>query len=155
MKTHGYSGRLSTATLAAGGTLGILIPPSVPLVVYAILTEQNIAKLFAAAHGAGPASRCSATWSRSAVYCACARTMRHAQRVACPGASAGARCGGVWPIVLIFVLVFGGIYGGVFTPTEGAAVGAVATLVAGLLQRELSWQGIQRSFLRHGAAPRR
>jgi len=49
MKRHGYSGRLSTATLAAGGTLGILIPPSVPLVIYAILTEQNIAKLFAAA----------------------------------------------------------------------------------------------------------
>ncbi|MFN5723027.1 MAG: TRAP transporter large permease subunit, partial [Betaproteobacteria bacterium] len=49
MKAHGYAGRLSTATLATGGTLGILIPPSVPLVVYAILTEQNIAKLFAAA----------------------------------------------------------------------------------------------------------
>jgi tripartite ATP-independent transporter DctM subunit len=49
MKAHGYMGRWSTATLATGGTLGILIPPSVPLVVYAILTEQNIAKLFAAA----------------------------------------------------------------------------------------------------------
>ena len=49
MKRHGYSGRLATGTLAAGGTLGILIPPSVPLVIYAILTEQNIAKLFAAA----------------------------------------------------------------------------------------------------------
>jgi C4-dicarboxylate transporter DctM subunit len=49
MRRHGYAGRLATATLAAGGTLGILIPPSVPLVVYAILTEQNIAKLFAAA----------------------------------------------------------------------------------------------------------
>src|SRR5204863_10092858 len=47
MKAHGYSGRLATATLASGGTLGILIPPSVPLVVYAIMTEQNIAKLFA------------------------------------------------------------------------------------------------------------
>jgi len=49
MKRHGYSGRLATGTLAAGGTLGILVPPSVPLVIYAILTEQNIAKLFAAA----------------------------------------------------------------------------------------------------------
>ena len=49
MRAHGYHGRLATATLASGGTLGILIPPSVPLVVYAILTEQNIAKLFAAA----------------------------------------------------------------------------------------------------------
>ena len=49
MRKHGYSGRLATGTLAAGGTLGILIPPSVPLVIYAILTEQNIAKLFAAA----------------------------------------------------------------------------------------------------------
>ena len=49
LRKHGYSGRLATGTLAAGGTLGILIPPSVPLVIYAILTEQNIAKLFAAA----------------------------------------------------------------------------------------------------------
>ena len=49
MRRHGYSGRLATGTLAAGGTLGILIPPSVPLVIYAILAEQNIAKLFAAA----------------------------------------------------------------------------------------------------------
>jgi len=54
---------------------------------------------------------------------------------------------GIWPIVSIFVVVFGGIYGGVFSPTEGAAVGAVATGVAGLLQRELGWSGIKRSFL--------
>ena len=54
MRRHGYSGRLATGTLAAGGTLGILIPPSVPLVIYAILAEQNIAKLFAAAMVPGP-----------------------------------------------------------------------------------------------------
>jgi C4-dicarboxylate transporter DctM subunit len=56
MKRHGYSGRLATGTLAAGGTLGILIPPSVPLVIYAILAEQNIAKLFAAAMVPGASS---------------------------------------------------------------------------------------------------
>jgi tripartite ATP-independent transporter DctM subunit len=54
---------------------------------------------------------------------------------------------GIWPIVMIFVIVFGGIYGGVFSPTEGAAVGAVATFVAGVAQRELDLQGIRRSFL--------
>jgi C4-dicarboxylate transporter DctM subunit len=61
MREHNYSGRFATAAIAAGGTLGILIPPSVPLVIYAILTEQNIAKLFMAA--LCPASSpCSATW---------------------------------------------------------------------------------------------
>ena len=54
---------------------------------------------------------------------------------------------GIWPVAAIFLIVFGGIYGGVFTPTEGAAVGAVATFVAGLAMRELDFEGIKRSFL--------
>ena len=148
MRQHHYSGRLSTATLSAGGTLGILIPPSVVLVVYAILTEQNIAKLFAAAMIPGLIA--------AAGYCAAiAIYVRlvpgHAPDVA--RVSAGERWAAardVWPIGAIFVIVFGGIYGGVFTPTEGAAVGAAGTFIAGLAKRELGVAAIKRAFL--GAA---
>jgi tripartite ATP-independent transporter DctM subunit len=148
MKAHGYAGRLSTATLATGGTLGILIPPSVPLVVYAILTEQNIAKLFAAAMVPGLLAMFG--------YIVVLALITRAQPELAPSTPAvgwaerARAVVGIWPIVLVFLLVFGGIYGGVFSPTEGAAVGAVATFVLGVVRRELDWAGMQRSFL--GAA---
>ena len=145
MKRHGYHGRFSTATLAASGTLGILIPPSVPLVVYGILTEQNIAKLFAAAMVPG----LIAMFGYLGVVGLIAR--RHPEQAppsdALPWPERWRALLAIWPIVLIFLLVFGGIYTGLFSPTEGAAVGAVGTFVAALGQRELSWAGIRRSFI--------
>ncbi len=145
MKAHGYAGRLSTATLATGGTLGILIPPSVPLVVYAILTEQNIAKLFAAAMVPG----LLAMAGYMGVLGLICRWQPH---LAPPTAAVGwgqrvRALWGVWPIALIFLGVFGGIYGGAFSPTEGAAVGAVATFIAGLARRELDLAAIFLIFL--------
>ena len=145
MKAHGYHGRLSTAALAAGGTLGILIPPSVPLVVYAILTEQNIAKLFAAAMVPGLMAMFGYVMV-IALYCR-ARPELAPPSAATPWRERWRALLGIWPIVAIFTVVFGGIYGGLFSPTEGAAVGAVATLIAGLAQRELDVRGIGRSFL--------
>jgi tripartite ATP-independent transporter DctM subunit len=148
MRAHGYHGRLSTATLAAGGTLGILIPPSVPLVVYAILTEQNIGKLFAAAMLPGILAMLGylvVIW----LYCK-VRPHLATPSEPVPWPARMHALLRIWPIVLIFVIVFGGIYGGWFSPTEGAAVGAVATFVAGVAQRELGLAGIGRSFL--GAA---
>ena len=144
MKAHGYSGRLATGTLAAGGTLGILIPPSVPLVVYAILTEQNIAKLFAAAMVPGLIAVLGYMLAIAIYSPGCGRpARRRASR--CPGAGAGAR----WPASgrsrPSSSLVFGGIYGGFFTPTEGAAVGAIGTFVAALARRELGWRAIGRA----------
>ena len=148
MKKHGYSGRLSTGTLAVGGGLGILIPPSVPLVVYAILTEQNIAKLFAAAMIPG---LLAVVMYIGVIWLMCRLRPQLADTSEpLPWARRWRALAGVWPIVTIFVIVFGGIYGGVFSPTEGAAVGALATFVAGVLRRELDWAGIGRSFL--GAA---
>jgi C4-dicarboxylate transporter, DctM subunit len=145
MKAHGYHGRLSTATLAAGGTLGILIPPSVPLVVYAILTEQNIAKLFAAAMVPG----ILAMLGYIVVVGLIARRNPELAPPSepLPWAARWKALLAIWPIVAIFIIVFGGIYGGVFSPTEGAAVGAVSTFVAGLAQRELGWAGIRTSFI--------
>jgi tripartite ATP-independent transporter DctM subunit len=145
MKAHGYHGRLTTATLACGGTLGILIPPSVPLVVYAILTEQNIGKLFAAAMVPG----IFATIGYIVVISILCRLKPELAQpsAAVPWPQRWTALAGVWPIALIFVVVFGGIYGGIFSPTEGAAVGAVGTFVAALARRELGSDGIQRSFI--------
>ncbi len=144
MKRHGYSGRLSTGTLAAGGTLGILIPPSVPLVIYAILTEQNIAKLFAAAMIPGLIAMVGYIIA-IAIYVRVvpgqAPDVDEADERLSPALALG-----VLPIALIFILVFGGIYGGFFTPTEGAAVGAAATLLAALIKRELTWPKFKQCF---------
>jgi tripartite ATP-independent transporter DctM subunit len=135
MKAHGYHGTLSTATLAASGTLGILIPPSVPLVVYAILTEQNIAKLFAAAMIPGVLAMLSYLLVIFLVTHKNPQLATQQQKASWYQRVQGLT--GIGPILLIFLIVFGGIYGGVFSPTEGAAIGALLTLAAGLLKREL------------------
>lgn len=146
MRRHGYSGRLATGTLAAGGTLGILIPPSVPLVIYAILAEQNIAKLFAAALVPGIIAMLG-------YMVAIAMYVRlvpgHAPPVDANQGQAPLRMGdwiGIAPIAAVFCIVFSGIYGGFFTPTEGAAVGAASTFVAALLKRELTMAKLSQCF---------
>jgi C4-dicarboxylate transporter, DctM subunit len=144
MRKHGYSGRLTTGTLAAGGTLGILIPPSVPLVIYAILTEQNIAKLFAAAMVPGIIAMLGYMIA-IAIYVRVVpgHAPEHDEVVK---NNIGSALLGIGPIAAIFIIVFGGIYGGFFTPTEGAAVGAFATFVAALLKREMTWDKFKNCF---------
>jgi C4-dicarboxylate transporter, DctM subunit len=144
LRKHGYSGRLSSGTLAAGGTLGILIPPSVPLVIYAILTEQNIAKLFAAAMVPGLIAMLGYMLA-IAIYVRL--VPGHAPEKNSVGHTdlLGAMRG-IGPIAVIFIVVFGGIYAGFFTPTEGAAVGAFATFVAALLKREMNWHKFKACF---------
>ncbi len=145
MRRFNYSGRLATATLAAGGTLGILIPPSVVLVIYAILTEQNIAKLFAAAFIPGIIAAAGYVLAIAVIV-----RLHPEQGPAQPRHSNAERIATfleVWPVAAIFLIVFGGIYGGIFTPTEGAAVGAAATFIAGLAKRELGLAAIRSSFL--------
>ncbi len=125
LRRAGYSGALCTGTLAAGGTLGILIPPSIVLVIYAMLAEQNIASMFAAAFVPG-------ILAAIGYMVVIAIHVRVVPGAASPTAPMPWRArllalAAVWPVLLIFVVVIGGIYGGVFTPTEGAAVGAAAT----------------------------
>ncbi|TNC95343.1 MAG: dctM5 [Stygiobacter sp.] len=125
LRRHDYSPSLAAAALAAGGTLGILIPPSVPLVIYAILTEQNIAKLFMAAFIPG----IIAAIGYMVVISLIAR-LDPAAAPASEKTSWGQRLQAIidtWPVMLIFLVVIGGIYGGIFTPTEAASVGTVAT----------------------------
>jgi len=145
MKRHGYSGRLATGTLAAGGTLGILIPPSVPLVIYAIITEQNIAKLFAASMVPGLIAMCGYIVAIGIYVRLFPGHAPERDEAGAPRLS-WRLLAGVTPIAVIFLLVFGGIYGGVFTPTEGAAVGAAATFVAALLRGELTPKKLARCF---------
>ena len=144
LKRRGYSDALATGALAAGGTLGILIPPSVVLVIYAIITEQNIAKLFAAAMIPGLLAA-AGYMAAIALYV----------RVA-PGAAGGAPRAdraervaalvAVWPVAAIFLLVIGGIYAGVFTPTEGAAVGAFLAGAVALANGGLGLRGLADSL---------
>jgi C4-dicarboxylate transporter DctM subunit len=145
MRRHGYHGRLSTAALASGGTLGILIPPSVPLVVYAILTEQNIAKLFAAAIVPG----ILAMLGYMVVIGLYARSRPELAPLLpkMPWSEKGSALLAVWPVFLVFMVVFGGIYGGVFSPTEGAGVGAVMTLFIGLIKGDLKSAGMRSALL--------
>jgi tripartite ATP-independent transporter DctM subunit len=145
MRRHGYKGRLSTASLAAGGTLGILIPPSVPLVVYAILTEQNIAKLFAAAIIPGILAMIGYL-----VVIFLYASSRPDMAPLSPTQSWSEKLPAlvaIWPIVGVFLIVFGGIYGGFFSPTEGAGVGAVLTMLLGLAKKELKLSGMQSALL--------
>ncbi len=138
LRRYGYSGGFSTATLAAGGTLGILIPPSVILVIYAILTEQNIAKLFLAAFIPGILAAIGYMITISLyvrLYPAAAGT-----REAIPYAERMRALLDVWPVILVFALVVGGIYLGWFTPTEGAAVGAAGTGLLALASGNMSWK---------------
>ncbi|MGE0310349.1 MAG: TRAP transporter large permease [Lautropia sp.] len=146
MRRYGYSGTLATGTLAAGGTLGILIPPSVVLVIYAILTEQNIVKLFVAAFVPG-------LLAAVGYLIAIAASVRldpasaGAPRPAAPLSTRLAALASTWPVLLVFFLVIGGIYFGWFTPTEAAAIGAAGTGVIALASRSLDWRTLARCFL--------
>ncbi|MFP5466476.1 MAG: TRAP transporter large permease [Gammaproteobacteria bacterium] len=128
LKRAGYAGGISTAALAAGGTLGILIPPSVVLVIYAILTEQNIAKLFLAAFVPGMLAALG-YMIVIAVY-ARLKPQEMGSMPPMPMKERWAATMRTWPVIVIFLVVVGGIYTGLFTPTEGAAIGAFGTGIA-------------------------
>ena len=145
LRRAGWSGPLAAAILAAGGTLGILIPPSVVLVVYAALTEQSIAKLFAAA--VVPGLLAAASYALVIrLYLA-----RHpAEAGTVPRASWDERrhaLAAVWPVLAVFAVVVGGLYGGWFTPTEAASVGAAGTGVAALIAGRLDRRGLAEALL--------
>ncbi|MBY6056908.1 TRAP transporter large permease [Leisingera daeponensis] len=145
LKQYGYAGGFSTATLAAGGTLGILIPPSVVLVIYAILTEQNIAKLFLSAFIPGLLAALGYVIAISIyvrLYPESAGT-----RPPVPMRERFAALFHVWPVLLVFGLVVGGIYLGWFTPTEGAAVGAFGTGFIAWTNGGLTRETLADSFL--------
>ncbi|MGB3406622.1 MAG: TRAP transporter large permease [Jannaschia sp.] len=144
LRRYGYDGGFSTATLAAGGTLGILIPPSVVLVIYAILTEQNIAKLFLAAFVPGLLAALGYVIAIS-IYVRL-NPASAGTRDAIPMALRFRQLAAVWPVLVVFLAVVGGIYGGIFTPTEAAAVGAFGTGIIALINGGLTGRTLIESF---------
>ncbi len=136
LRRYGYSGALATGALAAGGTLGILIPPSIVLVIYAILAEQNIAKLFMAAFVPGILAAIGYMIAIS-IYV----RLYPESAGASPRQPYGERFKAlfdVWPVLLVFIAVVGGIYTGTFTPTEAAAIGAAGTGLIALVNGGLT-----------------
>ncbi|MDB2455586.1 TRAP transporter large permease, partial [Planktomarina temperata] len=144
LRRYGYSGGFSTATLAAGGTLGILIPPSIVLVIYAILTEQNIAKLFLAAFIPGILAAMGYMLTISIYVRLHPDSAGTRPRV--PYSERFKALIAVWPVLLVFAAVVGGIYQGWFTPTEGAAVGAFGTGLIAFLGGGLTRATLSESF---------
>lgn len=136
MERFKYDDRLSTGVVAAGGTLGILIPPSTGFVIYAILTEQSIGRLFLA--GVLPGLLLLGMFVL-AVTLMC--VLRPDFGPAGPSTSLSEKLravGGAGPIVLVIFVTIGGMYGGFFSPVEAAAVGAGAVIVIGWITRKLS-----------------
>jgi C4-dicarboxylate transporter, DctM subunit len=146
LRRYGYSGGFSTATLAAGGTLGILIPPSVVLVIYAILTEQNIAKLFLSAFIPGLLAAFGYMLT-IAIYARIHPDRAGTPRARMPYGERWRAVLDVWPVLTVFLVVVGGIYMGVFTPTEGAAVGALGTGLIALVNGGLNRHSFIESFM--------
>ena len=146
MRRFGYPQSFATGVIAAGGTLGAMLPPSTVLAVYGIITQQDIGKLFIAGIIPGLLAmadvRADDRASSSASGRASCRPAPFGR-----GASASARCGDVWAPLVLFVFVIGGLYGGFFTPTEAGGVGASGAFLLGVLRRKLNRANIREALL--------
>ncbi len=140
MRKFGYSDSLAAASIAAGGTLGILIPPSVILVIYGLMTETSIRELFAAGFIPGLVGVLFYLGAVRFVVWRNPAAGPQGERTSWPDRLVALR--GVWGTLGLFVLVMGGIYGGIFTPTEAAGIGAGGALVIALSRRALTWRGL-------------
>lgn len=140
MKKLGYSDALSTGVIAAGGTLGIMIPPSTIIVIYGIVTETHIGKLFAA--GVIPGIL-TAILLMLAVVIMTSRDPEHApagEKFTWAQRMEALR--GIWGVLLLVIVVLGGIYGGIFTATEGAGMGAAGAFLFAWARKALTWRSL-------------
>jgi tripartite ATP-independent transporter DctM subunit len=144
LEKRGYDTRLTLGSLAAGGTLGILIPPSISLIVYGALAETSVGRLFAG--GIMPGIMLSVMFM---AYIATV-VMRNPslapkrEHFSIKGLIISFK--ELWPIFLIMTIILGGIFGGVVTPTEAAALGAVSALIMALTLRQLNWNKLVDSL---------
>lgn len=145
LRRYQYAGSLATGCLAAGGTLGILIPPSIVLIIYAVMVEANVATLFQAAFIPGILAAVGYILTIAIVV-----------RINPKAGPAGPRAAraeqwqaliDIWPVLVIFLLVMGGIYIGIFTPTEGAAIGAVGTFLIAVTKGGMRMEGFLDALL--------
>jgi tripartite ATP-independent transporter DctM subunit len=145
MRRYGYDDRLATGSVAAGGTIGILIPPSIIMVIYGLLTETSISQLFLAGFLPG-------ILTVAGFMLTIAVMTRIDPRLGPPGGRTALRdrivaLRSVWGAAALFLLVIGGLYIGVFSPTEAASIGAVGALALGVLNRSLTYRLLGRSLL--------
>jgi tripartite ATP-independent transporter DctM subunit len=148
MQRYKYSDRLSASTIAAGGTLGILIPPSIGFMIYGVITEQSISKLFIA--GIIPGMLLMLLFLTS-VYVRC--KINPSLGPCAPSFSFREKIYALrntWQMLLLFILVIGGLYFGVFGPNEAGAMGAFGALVIGIVLRRLTWANFKESLLATG-----
>ena len=144
LKRYKYAGSLATGALAAGGTLGIMIPPSVPLVIYAVLTQESIGKLFMAAIIPGLLALLGYLLVIRIVVTLTPDAGPAGARV--PTAVALRSLVGVIPIVLVFLVVIVGIYGGWANPTEAASIGAAACGILAVITGGMRMPGLVKSL---------
>jgi tripartite ATP-independent transporter DctM subunit len=145
MRRYGYADSLGAAAIAAGGTLGILIPPSVPMVIYGLITQADIGKLFIAGIVPGLGMIAAYMLAIAAVVRLDAAAGPRGERA--DWAQRFRSLGRVWGVALLFVLVLGGIYFGICTPTEAAGVGSAGALLFSLARRQLGWSTLAESLL--------
>jgi C4-dicarboxylate transporter, DctM subunit len=144
LRRYKYSGSFATGCLAAGGTLGALIPPSIPLIIYAIMVEGNIVQLFQAAFAPGILA--------AIFYCIVIAIVVRINPAAGPAGPRADRreklfaLRDVWTVVLVFAVVMGGIYSGAFTPTEGAGIGAVGMALIAVFYGGMRWRGFTETM---------
>lgn len=144
MRKYNYSPDLATGTIAAGGTIGILIPPSMGFVIYGMITEQSIGKLFVA--GIFPGLLLAASFIFMITLRVYLKPALGSQALIAGLKERLVAIKGIWRILLLFILVMGGIYMGIFTPTEAGAVGAFGAFIITLLRRRLSWKVLWTSL---------
>lgn len=144
MRRAGYDDRLSTGSVAAGGSLGILIPPSIPFVIYALTAQESVPRLFAA--GLVPGLLLTALYILVAVGVILLYPSWAPRQEGDHRSGRWREIASVWDVALLFAVTIGGLYAGWFTPTEAAAVGAFGALVLGAMSGGLTWQGALESF---------
>lgn len=145
MKRYGYSDALASATIAAGGTLGILIPPSIILMIYGILTQTNIGHLFIAGVIPGLLGLLMYMGVIYAIARISPQDAPRGERTSTAEKLHALR--GVWPFTLLFVVIIGGLYGKLFTATEAAGMGAGLALILSLAQGRMSWLSFRQIFI--------
>ena len=145
MRRYGYPQSFSTGVIAAGGTLGAMLPPSTVLAVYAVITQQDIGKLFMAGVLPGLLAMTMYVLTIGVIVMVRPRMLpAHAPQ---PWRERVVALKDVWPSLVLFAFVIGGLYGGLFTPTEAGGVGAGGAFVLGVLRRKLDRAGIRSALL--------
>src|SRR4029079_17524251 len=143
-RRYGYPQSFATGVIAAGGTLGIMIPPSTVFAVYGLITEQDVGKLFIA--GVVPGLLAVAMYMVTITAIGLIRPGFLPAGQPAPWSEKLAAMRAIWATLILFAFVIGGIYGGLFTATEAAGMGAAGAFIIGVMRRKLSLADIRRSL---------